>query len=64
MGALFGKQPKVPPPPPPPPTIDDATAAQQSADAARKRRGYAATVLTGPTGVGKSPTAQKTLLGS
>lgn len=59
--------PAVPPPPPPPPskeTADNAVATQNAKDEARRRRGAAATVLTGPEGVGSTPVATKSLLGS
>lgn len=60
----------VPPPPPPPsappptPTMDEARARRQAEDAARRKRGRAASVLTGPEGVGATPVAAKTLIGS
>ena len=40
--------PKPPAPPPPPPTINQAQQAADINNLARRRRGYAATVLTGP----------------
>jgi hypothetical protein len=62
---LFGAgKPKMPPPPPPPPMIEDAMEAQAKQDATRRRRGAAATILTGPSGVGSAPVGTKTLLGS
>ena len=64
MGGLFGGKPPAPPAPAPVPTIDDAKAEQDSKDAARRRRGAAATILTGPEGVGSSPVGTKTLLGT
>lgn len=63
-GMFGGAKPKMPPPPPPPPQIDEATERTKEQDAARRRRGYSATVLTSPTGVGTSPVGTKTLLGS
>lgn len=67
----------IPAAPPPPPSADTAAAnaaadasrdaevaAQEQLDAARRRRGRAATVLTGASGAGlPENTATKTLLG-
>lgn len=63
MSGLFGGG-STPKPPPPPPTVDDARGEMEAKDAARRRRGMAATVLSGKQGVGSSPTGTKTLLGS
>lgn len=70
MQKIFGNAPQpLPPSPPPPPapTIDDAAsraAAERAAgDAALRKRGRAASVLTGPEGAA-APTAKKTLIGS
>ncbi len=57
-------QPQMPDAPPPPPTIDDATIRQQQSNAMLRRRGRAATLLTGEGGAGLPQTAAKTLLGS
>lgn len=68
MSGLFGKPdtPALPPPPTPVPvpTLDDAKRRQQEADAANRRRGRAASVLTGPEGTGSGPVQKKTLIGS
>lgn len=57
-----------PPPPPPAPSIDQAAsrvAAEKAAqDAALRKRGRAASVLTGSEGVADTPIAKKTLVGS
>lgn len=68
VSRIFGGAPDIPatPPlaaPPSPPSIDDATVARENEDAARRRRGRAATILTGPKGAGTPTTATKTLLG-
>lgn len=64
-GALNGpSDPNMPDAPPPLPTIDDAANAQRSRDALRRRRGMAATILTGPSGVPTPPTNRQTLLGA
>lgn len=57
--------PDVPQPeaPPKPPTIDEAARRQAEGDAKRRRRGRAATILTGPQGAGTPQTATKALLG-
>ena len=68
MSNMF-KKPKMPdmptpPAPTPAPTIDTARQAQQAGDNMARRRGRAATVLTGPTGDLVAPeTATKRLLG-
>lgn len=62
---LFGgtaKPPKVIEPPPPP-SVDDAAAAKDAADDVLRRKGRAASILTGPSGAGAPKTAAKTLLG-
>ncbi len=62
MGGLFSK-PKVPKPPPVP-TIDDAEETREALDKRRRRRGNAASILTGQLGDTSSvQTAAKTLLG-
>lgn len=59
----------VPPKPPaPPPSVADAEQAVRDreladADARRRRKGRAATILTGDSGAGLPTTAAKTLLG-
>lgn len=68
MEKIFGGGPSIPPPPPipeppPAPTIDDATKARENEDALRRRKGRAATVLTGSAGAGAPRTATKALLG-
>lgn len=69
MSSLFKspQQPAAPAPvivQAPPPTVDNAAASREQADMARKRRGRAATLLTGSSGAG-APTdvAVKTLTG-
>lgn len=67
MGFIFPSKPAAPPPPPPPPpvpTIDAARERRDAADAAARKRGRAASVLTGPEGVAEEPTAKKTLIGT
>lgn len=66
MGGMFKKpkQPKLPPPPPPPPTVDDAMMSQNAMDTARRRKGSAATILTGPSGINSSPVGTSSLLGA
>lgn len=61
---LGGKDPRLsgPEPPPLPPGIDDATRTQIERDR-KRRRGRAATVLTGPLGAGTPETAAKVLIG-
>jgi hypothetical protein len=50
--------------PPPVPTIDEAAESREALDRARRRRGSAASVLTGQLGdVAPVSTAVKTLLG-
>lgn len=72
IGGLFGggKQPTIVMPSPPAalpaqaPTIEDAAANRREAeDRARRRRGRAATVVTGSQGSGTPNTASKALLG-
>jgi hypothetical protein len=55
--------PKPPPPPPPPPTIDQAAQQADAANLIRRRRGYAATVLTQPGDVPQTQLGTKSLLG-
>lgn len=66
VAAATKKIPDMPLPPeaPRPPTIDDAAKARGAEDALRRRRGRAATILTGPQGAGLPTTATKTLLGA
>lgn len=64
MSGLFSPKMPTPTPPPPVPTIDDAAQNQAARDATRRRRGAAASILTGPEGVAGSPVSIKTLLGS
>jgi len=62
--------PKMPPPPAPPPaaplppSIDEARRRRQAQDAAARRQGRQASILTGPEGVGSTPVATRTLIGS
>lgn len=67
-GLLGGGQavqaPAPPAPPPPVPTIDQARQRRDAADMAAKKKGQAASVLTGPEGVGATPLQTKTLIGS
>jgi len=55
--------PKPPAPPPPPPTIDQAAQEADAANLIRRRRGYAATVLTQPGNVPQTQLGTKSLLG-
>ncbi len=59
--------PAAPPPPPPPPALNDSAAqaeAVKTKDRARKRTGYASTILTSGLGVQTpGPNTAKTLLG-
>jgi hypothetical protein len=70
MGSLFGgggdsPAPLPPPPAPPPPTVNDAArVSRDQADALRRKRGRASSVKTGAEGVGDTPVATKTLVGS
>lgn len=76
IGRAFGvhtssmKQAPPPPPPAPPPAPDITAAAdrarveRESADVQRRKRGRSSTVITGPGGVGDTPTGRKTLVGS
>jgi len=66
MGSLNPfKRPKINiPEPPAAPTVDEARQSQDITDRMRKRRGRAASVLTGPKGDPAAPaTAAKQLLG-
>jgi len=69
MSFLFGGGDKAAatpavPVPDPPPTIEDAqTKVQDAEDASRRRRGAAATMLTGKEGAGTPTTGAKALLG-
>jgi hypothetical protein len=56
--------PKPPAPPPPPPTIDTAAQQADAANLIRRRRGYAATVLTQPGNVPQTNLGTKSVLGS
>lgn len=60
------KKPKIKiPTPPPVPTIDETRQNRDLLDRARRRRGRAATILTGPRGDTSQPlTAAKRLLGA
>lgn len=65
---VFGRREPVyvppPPPPPPPPAIEDAQARQRELeDQRRKRKGFAATLVTGEKGTDTPYTAAKTLTG-
>lgn len=51
------------PAPLPTPTIDDATAKREGTDRMRRRRGAAASILSGSGGVSDQNVAVKTLLG-
>jgi hypothetical protein len=67
MSSLFRK-PQAPATPtivqaPPPPTIDQAITDRNQNDRMLRRRGRAATMLTGPEGAGVPQTATKQLLG-
>lgn len=46
------------------PTIDEARRRSEQSDAMKRRRGRRASILTGDTGVGYTPIAQRSLLGS
>lgn len=50
--------------PPPVPTINDALLARSRVDEVRRRKGRAASVLTGPSGVNNTPLGFQTLIGS
>lgn len=72
LDGLFGggkeksSQLQVPPPPPLAPNLSDAEKAvrlREEEDEARRRKGRAATILTGETGAGTPTTAAKTLTG-
>ena len=68
FSGLFGGQQQLPPlpipeAPPAPPSIDTAAQARQGEDAMLRRKGAAATLMTGPAGAGTPKTAAKTLLG-
>ncbi len=56
--------PKPPAPPPPPPTIDTAAQQADAANLIRRRRGYAATVLTQPGNIPQTNLGTKAVLGS
>lgn len=63
---VFGPDIEIPDYPDPPlvPGVDDARSGQNRRDARRRRRGYAATVLTGPKGVlSKADPKRSTLIG-
>lgn len=63
MSGLFGGyRPKIYKPLPAP-TIDDAANAREAADALRRRKGRAASIITGPNGADTPKTTAKTLLG-
>lgn len=63
MSALF-HSPKSPPPPEPVPTIDDASRMREESDnVLRRRKGRAASILTGPQGAGLPTTGTKVLTG-
>ena len=68
MGGIFSK-PKMPPPPKPiempkTPVVDQSIVDREAADLLRRRRGRAATVMTGASGeVGSGSVATKSLLG-
>jgi hypothetical protein len=57
------KAPPPPAPPPKPPTLDQAAQQADQSDMIRKRRGYAATVLT-QDGTPQTRTGTRSLLGS
>lgn len=64
MGNPFSKPKIKVPPTPPVPTIDEARQKQELRDRARRRKGRAATILTGQRGDTSSPSvAVKRLLG-
>jgi len=63
MSGLFGgSKPKIEKPLPAP-TIDDAANARESADALRRRKGRAASIITGSDGADTPKTTAETLLG-
>lgn len=65
MGSLFNpKTPAAQAAPPPPPMADQATVDREALDLARRRRGRAATVLTGSEGSSSGSVATQALLGS
>lgn len=55
--------PKMPAPAPPPPTVDQAAQQADANSLIRKRRGYAATVLSSPQ-VAPTTTGTRSVLGS
>lgn len=68
IGGLFGGQQTpqpivIPAAPDPAPTIDQAAKAREAEDIMRRRKGRAATILTGAQGAGTPTTATKALLG-
>lgn len=54
----------IPPPPPSAPTIDDARRQRETSDMALRRKGRAATILSGSGGVTGETVQAKTLIGS
>ena len=56
--------PKAPTPPPPPPNIDTAAQQADANNLIRRRRGYAATVLTQPGNVPQTRTGTRSVLGA
>lgn len=68
MGGLFGSTPKFKAPPvieAPPPVVEDAAAkAEQDTEALRRKRGRAASVLTGNNEETNPNTATRALTGS
>lgn len=63
MTALFRGPPDIPKPEPVP-TIDDASRSREASDSQiRRRRGRAASILTGPQGAGLPQTGTKVLTG-
>lgn len=65
MSGLFGdtpEPPQAPPPPPSTPTIDDARDRQRNADLLRRRRGYAATVLSSDQKTNEQPTPGRSVV--
>jgi hypothetical protein len=65
MAGLFSPSMPAMQPPPPVPQVDQATIDREAMDLARKRRGRAATQITGNAGpIGADSLAVKQLLGS
>ena len=56
--------PKAPTPPPPAPNIDVAQQQADAGDLLRRRRGFAATVLSQPGNVPQTRTGTKSVLGN